>query len=374
MAITDFRRRARSIVQHSKKQKNTSKNNFWLRWRPPKMDPSKHTGPVAEPIVFLDAEYVDPYESILEGEEVKQPFFHFKEHMFKLGPKDFRSLTCSAGVDPHSAQPCVGCHQVDNGAKSPARDQLAFNIAHLVPYHRIPYVKNGSIVKRENGEPVMITVQCDGAGCENCATNAETKFGEHKFMQVGTGHLNNILSWDSKVSNFCANCSTGVKILGYACSGCTGHLFDAGSSGMKEEELVEFSKSPVKCPHCGETNMPLEILDCGYDPMGNKLAGRGCEQPGMTKRLSLFDVVLYLQREGEGKDSRMVDVSWIPKDSFPTPDGRPLDEHLKEIVPEPFNFEEMFQPLSLDEQAGLLGVANPYSNSKKFANYNRPTY
>lgn len=361
MGIESFRRRAREIT--TSKRGNRGNIGFWNRWRPPKFDPDKHSQPVAEPVIFIDAEYVDPYRSAELGEEVKQPFFHVRQHTFKYGPRDFRTLVCSSGADQHNPQPCVSCVEVDHGrAKAPARDQLAFNIAHLVSYHKVPYVKDGQIqYKKDSKEATMITVQCDGRGCKYCKDGAETSFGEHKYMQVGTGHLGNILSWDSKVSNFCANCTTAIGVLGYECSGCSSHLLDLSQTDINDEELTNFTRDLTRCTGCGEADYPREVIRCGFDPTGQQqIEGTGCED---TQRLSLFDVVLYLQREGEGTDTKMVDVSWIPKNKFPTPDGQPIDDVLSKVVEKPFEFESVFAPVDVAQQAQILGVENPYQAS-----------
>ncbi len=130
---------------------------------------------------------------------------------------------------------------------------------------------------------------------------------------------------------------------------------------MTDVQIQAFSESQVQCRRCQQVVKPEEELDCGYDLQGlYKVAGQGCPEDVKTKRLTLFDCVFYLQREGKDMQTKIVDAAWVPKSRFQTPDNRPIDEHMKEIAKAPFNFVEFYAAETLDEQAKQLSVPNRF--------------
>jgi hypothetical protein len=363
MSLEGLRRGALRVMESGK---GKGKGGFYLKWKPPKK-PMGSQYQVAEPILFMPAQYTDPYNiDPATGQPTIDVAYHFREHNFRRGPKDFRSCICSAGPDPQNPQPCNACREVDlmksksgedrTGAE--ARDQWVFNIAHLVAYHtNVPLERDGKIIMKRDRptEPVLIEEQCVGRGCKHCAHQLPMHVGSVRAFQVGAGHLNIVLGWNDKVGCYCANCLTPVgKPQQYFCPR-TNEL-------LTDEYLAKFSKTPVQChnPQCGLVTIPEAVLECGYDPTGQrKIPGTGCPDNVEPKRLSLFDCIFYVQREGEGTDTKIIDVSWQPKGMFQSPDGRSLDQILSTI--QPLNFPEMFKPEPLDKQASRLGINNHYA-------------
>jgi len=386
MSLAGFRKGAQQVIDGGKKggRGGGRKGNWRMKWKPPHQTPGA-SRQVAEPVVFTEAEYNNTlYDK--DTNKVFQrvdPFYYFRKHTFKRpggrGPKgiDIKEVVCSAGVDPHAPQQCVPCYMVDHGTKgSDARDNVAFNLAHLMPYHSIPLrdkqTQNIIFKKDDNGnptqDPVLVEEQCSIQGCVYCQQNQQyqqnfypIKFGAQRIMELGTGHLGTILGLDAKVGLFCANCMTNIKLEGYCCKQCKATILDVATCGWKNEQIDQFGKQPYQCQNCGYSDLPEEEIDCGYDPQGfYKLNGRGCPEDVAPRRLTLFDCVFYLQREGTDAQTKIVDVSWVRKDQFQTPDGRPLDDHLKEIVKAPFNFAEFYKPDTTEGQAKLLNTQNPY--------------
>src|SRR5262249_41929312 len=142
--------------------RGSRRNTYYARIKPPQMHdvlkrflaaPPNPEAVVelAEPMVLIPGHYVDLYARDQQGNPIKvegvgyrvrAPNFSVFTPPQKPGQKgfqSFREIVCSAGPEPHAPQPCIGCFQVDHGAKdAKARDQWAFNVAHLGWYHSHP--------------------------------------------------------------------------------------------------------------------------------------------------------------------------------------------------------------------------------------------
>lgn len=403
--------------------KGPQRSAFFARWKPPQMTdilkrflaapPNEESFvQVSEPIVLIPGQYVDLLSRDKDGAPIVPPPIieakRFRSHTFPVwiqpknqgqqGFKSFRDIVCSAGPEPHAPQPCVGCFQVDHGSKdSKPRDQWAFNIAHLAWYHTRPYVKDGQIQTKQNSnEPIMIKDECmsykmenvllgraHGARaqgvnkkhrqCEGCGQYAPQgqapqqhpyTWGDHRVLQVGWGHLKKILDLDIEIGQKCANCNTGIIRVAFDCSRCNNEMLNVAQAGWTNEQLDTYSKTHQQCGQCGNVDLPKGIFECGYNEQYMKVGG-GCPDNVDPRKSSIFDNVLWVQREGEGTDSEIVVKRWEPISTYKTPDGRSLMDHLKEIVKAPFNLDEMYTPDSLDEQAETIRVQNPYAQQNQ---------
>lgn len=403
--------------------KGPQRSAFYARWKPPQMTdvlkrflaapPNEESFvQVSEPIVLIKGQYSDPYQRDKDGNPIIPPPVieakRFRAHTFPVwiqpktagqqGFKTFREIVCSAGPEAHAPQPCVGCFQVDHGSKdSKPRDQWAFNIAHLAWYHTRPYVKDGQIQTKQNSnEPIMIKDECMSHKMENVllgrAINARAQgvnkkyrqcegcgqyapqgmqpqqhpyiWGDHRTLQIGWGHLKRIFDLDDEIGKKCANCGTHIIRIAFDCGRCNNEMINVAQTGWTNEQLDQYSKTHQQCGQCGNVDLPVSVYECGYNEQYMKVGG-GCPDNIDPRITSIFDVVLFVQREGEGTDSELVVKRWEPISQYKTPDGRPLSEHLKEIVKAPFNLDEMYAPDSLDDQAETIRVQNPYAQQQQ---------
>ena len=406
MGFEGFRRGARAI-QGTRSRKGGNKKGAWaLNWKPPKK-PDGSPNDVAQPVVFRAGQYDDKYALEDFKQSGKYPiydFYHHRTHNFRLSPTNFRTVECSAGHDPHAAQPCVGCYECDHGAKgAEPRDQYAFNIAHLWWYHMVPWVKEVNGVqtiqykKDQTGnftnEPVLVQKECTLNGCEHCRNQAPVKMGAHRIFDVGSGHLDEIASLDNQAGQRCSNCLTYVKLLGYRCGNpqCPGHaqnlwLMDVATAGLDNAGLAKYASTAAHCTACNTASIPQEIIDCGYD--FNRFGkvtlqdgtAAGCYARGQfPKRLTIGDMVIYLQREGEGtktklKPVRMMTIAEFSQECSQMLGGRNLVDVLAEIVPEPFDMETLLEPDTLEEQAKRLDKPNPYAQPAQAPSGQQPGY
>lgn len=427
MSMDGLRRGASNL--NNGKGKGSVRSAYHTRWKPPQITVGAGTGrqrttfdlrpflspppheeskiEAAEPIVLIPGEYDDIYAQDVNGSRIvpppKQEGLHIRLHNFNVfmkprnpnerGFMSFRELVCSAGPEPHAPQPCIGCYKVDHGEKeAKPRDAWVFNIAHLSWYHLIPFVKDGQVQTKKDGSgPIMIKVECPNykmenvylgravqarrppveiakrfKNCEACQQRAEYTWGDHRTLQVGFKHLKNIFAIDDQVGKKCLNCGTGILRVAFDCENCNAELLDLSQVSWTNDQIEQYMKTQQQCGSCGHVGLPKSAYECGFDDNYNSVAAP-CNNP---QRTSIFDCVLWIQREGESTESEVVVRRVELISQYRTQDGRPLSEHLKEIVKEPFDLVEMYKPDTLDDQADLIKTENPFAqNQQQYASY-----
>jgi hypothetical protein len=428
MSMDGLRKGASNL--NSGKGKGAVRSAFRARWKPPQMVVGVGTGKnrttldlkpflaaapheeskieAAEPVVLIPGQYSDVYAvDETSGARIDPPpvreALHFRVHNFNVwmkprnpqerGYNTFRELICSQGPDPHVPQPCVGCYQGDHGAdkSTRARDQWAFNMAHLAWYHMIPFVKDNQVqMKKDGSGPVMLKEECRNhkpenvylgraiqAGrahgeiakrfkpCDGCQNQAQWVWGEHRVLQLGFKHLKNLFEIDDTVGKRCINCNTGIIRIAFDCEQCGNEMLNLSQVQWTNDQIEQYSKTQQQCS-CGHVGLPKSGYECGFDENFNQVA-QACDNP---QRTTIFDCVLWLQREGESTESEVVVKRVELISRYQTQDGRPLAEHLKEIVKEPFNLAEMYKPEDLNDQAENIRVDNPYAQQQQqYAGY-----
>ena len=391
--------------------KGPQRASYYARWKPPAMKdvlkkflaapPSEESyTQIAEPVVLIAGQYPDLYARNPDGSPVVPPLtseaFRFRSHTFPVfiqpnkpgqqGFKSFRDVVCSAGPEPHAPQPCVGCFQVDHGSDAKARDQWAFNIAHLAWYHSKPLLKDGQIVyKKGTQEPVMIKDQCYSykmestilgraaqarvqgirapKPCESCGAQHPFAFGDHRVLQVGFKHLKNIMALDDDLGKKCAGCGTNIIRVAFDCEKCNQEMLNVAQTGWTNDQLDTYAKSIQTCQKCGQAGLPKSMYECGFDERFARVGG-GCPDDVEPRKTGVWDCVLWIQREGENTESEIVVKKYELISQFKTPDNRPLSEHLAELVKQTYNLQEMYSPDTLDEQAETIRVQNPYAQQQ----------
>lgn len=399
----------RGAAQVSGNKGGSKRPIYAVRWKPPAMTanmmqfltPDETRGlQIAEPVVFITSAYPDVYQTTDDNgqplqEPVLNPAYRFKSHTIptivkgtngRPGWKKFAELVCSAGLNPHSPQPCVGCYISDHGEDgTQSKDQWAFNVAHLAWYHETPVIKNGQVqMKKDNSGPLTNKVECIthkqanivfgrmdqmnrgqpmAKTCEGCANQYKFVWGDHRVLQVGKGQLMNILACNDKLGERCYYCDQAIVTWAYTCSNmaCRAGLLHIQQSGQTNAQIDQFSKRAIQCGTCGTVGLPKPAYSCqcaaGTDP----------------RPLDMFDVVMWAQRDGEGTKtafsarSSTIIEDYIMPDGVSLsgyPDNRPLEEALKDIVKSPFDLRQMFAPKTLDEQAKEIDRANPYAQQQ----------
>jgi len=383
MAMSAFRR---SVAADTKQKGGKSKGAFWDKMRLPQSQPGA-------PFIVLRGEFVDPLPSPEQIEidpatgrpkPVINPYFKFRQHKraIKGGGKDFfADEVCSAGNDPHAPQPCVGCFAGDSGDKSiKLVDSFAFTIIHLAYYHGHPLIdreKGGIVMKNDNSGPVMIQTECGGRTCNFCRVlqgqpplppqqgqdpwpgfdprSLTTTFGKRRYLELGKGHLSDLEGIDQVISSQCGNCRSQLTTDGFACPTCNTMLIDMANDPRSDEQIAQDALRPHPCLRCNRPVLLKEVVSC-----------ETCaSQNAQPLQLSIFDVVIHGMRQGEGTKShvtqglphktidefsKMVDPQFLG--------GKSFRDFLSELA-KPYDFETVYAPRSLQEQANRLKLPMP---------------
>jgi hypothetical protein len=382
MGISPFGRGVNSEVNKkgfSGKFSKSGGKKFWFdKWRLPQGNPA--------PFVIVSGDYVDPNPSpdqieldSVSGQPkpVKNTFFKLTKHKRKLlknGKEEYRESICSEGHDPHNPQPCAGCMAQNTGDKSVSKtEQFLFTIVHLHPYHTHPLVdrETGGFVKKkaENGGGfVIIETECSGRICNFCAilkgkpvsdpafpkfnqSDIGTILGKRRYLEVGKGHLSNLAGWDTSIRSQCGECKSVLDLMGYACGTCNSMTINAETDTRTDGELEDAVSRPYPCPSCKRATLHKEVVGCQV-----------CESNGkVPTQHSLFGVVLWGSRQGEGTKSQLMLARFetldehnakVPKQLL---NGRTVAQIVEEVG-KPYNFSEVMVPESVQEQAQRLDL------------------
>jgi hypothetical protein len=399
MSLGSLRQGAQKVSQNNSGGKG-GRGGFFNKLRIPKLTQQLHNmlrpnEPAGDPIMLVKPEqmYDDVYNVDEQGKwtGAKGDALHVLIHQVKgknkQGKDKFDDFACTCGPNAHAPQQCVGCQQNDSGNKavSGSRQQWAFNVKHLVPYHEVPLVDqktNQFVTKKDKpNEYVMVMRQCQTGTpserlynmengqvqpCEYCQRNIPVLYGSPKAYVLGKNHLEELLKIDATLENTCANCMTRLIKVAFSCSRCNQDILDLSNSQYTNEQLKNFADTPQQCRSCGNVDKPRPMYDCGYDPSGMYRVPNGCPENVTPRPLSIFDVVFYVHKEGEDTQSKLVISPPIPRQHFRTMTGQTdLEQWLKTPhLSRTFNLPDMFKPLSMDEQAKICGVPNPYAQQQ----------
>lgn len=350
----------------------------------------------ATPIVVIRGDYLDPNpaeeEKVIDPatgryQEVRHEYHKRRKHRRRivLGPKqeEFMDDDCSAGYDAHNPQPCVGCFAEDSGDKSVTTgDAFALTAVHLVMYHSAPvFEQNGQIMmKKDNSGPVLNYHECQGRTCNFCRVQQGQPpilqsakdsfppyqpnmignvFGRRKYLDVGKGHLSNLQGWDASIGQRCGVCKADLVTDGFECPTCTTMVIDMTQDPRTDAQIIEAVSKPYPCMKCQRPVIVKEIVSCQVCESSNR---------GMGRQLSMFnDVVCHAMRQGEGTKSQLMLTSYETLEEFEQRlhpnlrayfQGKTLRQYVEELG-QPYDFDQMFKPKSLQDQAKRLKLPLP---------------
>lgn len=402
-----FRRGVRAETQ--KKGGKGGKGNWYERMRLEK--------DVITPVIFIAGEYVDPNppQELVEVDPVTgrpkpvvQPFFKFKSHKRALPNGQFRDEVCSIGDDPHHPQPCVGHTYMDMGDKSMGiQDKYATGFLHLGYYHGHPQAnKDGTLVKKQNSqEYYMVDDECGGRNCNFCRSiqgqpavlaqgetfpnyppgSITTFFGHRRYMELGRGHLQNLLDWDKTINSTCfgtayardpntkqyilgqngqpvptGTCGVKLTMQQYVCQTCNSILIDLATSTMSDVQIEDAVSKPLPCQTCRTYVSAMGIV--------------GCNNCGAPSQFDLFSgLVLWVTRSGEGTNSQLMlkappgqQLPFETLESFFSRNpvdprafqGKSGPDYIDDLL-KPYNFPELIKPRDLAAQAKRYEVQWP---------------
>lgn len=411
MAMSTFRRNTKS--EQKKGGGKGLRGNWREQFRIPKNQPT--------PFVLIRGEYTDPNPDMASaeidpatGQQIPSVLAYYKwlKHRLKginphTGKQKFIDEPCSRGWDKHQPKPCAGCAAMDAGDKRiTLGESYSMGLVHLKVYHRHPLFdpKKGPIMKNDKSGPVMVDSECMEKQCNFCRllagqapvlqqnefwpnydrTTIQNIFGSRRYLELGSGHLGDIGSWDSQIGSKCGGtawvkdqqgqyvrdaqgnaipkgrCNTFLNVDSYNCPTCGNVLIDADADPRSLQELEELASQKYPCHHCQRPVFMKEV--------------NSCDSCGAAVVNGIFDMVLWGTRQGEDTQSHLVLPQFDNIEEFEQSlhpqvralfQGKTLRQRIEELA-KPYEFSELYKPKSLEEQAKRLEIqaANPYGNNQ----------
>jgi DNA-directed RNA polymerase subunit RPC12/RpoP len=366
----------------------------------------------SDSFIFVNGEYVDPDPSpeqididpkTGQQQPVLVEYYKWLQHKAKVSGRQWPAdAPCARGWDKHSPKPCAACQSKELGeSRIDLKTRFSFTVVHLAPYHRHPQIdKKGQIVmKKDNSGPYMTETACSGPQtCNFCRTatgqipilkkpnemwphfnpaDLSVIFGARRYLDVGSGHLNDIVTWEVQTLGHCGGtayvrnpdgsymlnqqgygipkgrCNNKLTITDYKCSSCNNVLLANVQTDPRGPKMLEdIAKRKFQCPHCQRQVMLAEVVACNA----------GCS--GAVSD-SIFDVVVTAAKQGEGTQSHLVLQGVNNIDAFEAemnPNVRALikgslRDRIKELAI-PFDFTEIHKPLEFAEMCERLEITN----------------
>ena len=384
MSTTTTRRTAdlRRSVLASKSRRKGGKGGWRGSWK------DRFDIPKAEEtdILLTRGEYPNPDDIDEKSGEPNLAHFHTcKTHGVKLKPKgegSYYSARCNMDAGQEDCLLCMKKEQGDRRITD--RATFSFNVLHLALYKQVPLVRDGKVVKYDEGdkrgEPIMTWEQVEKpkdrkeimAHLDEMLKNGEVAMFKKKYIECGSGHRDELSMIQDMAAKNC-KCGGKLKPVRFSCEGCEEILADVEDDDMSAKEVARFAESREKCKDCGHVGIPVPESICD-----------SCKHP---EPLTAFDVVATVKKEGEGASSHIVVKSVTPLDRYMLPteeyliewekDGKDWvpkeddngdwvfseDNDLKKVIDAQWNFEEVHAPRDHGYNASKLGCDNPFKSA-----------
>lgn len=374
----------RRSVLDSKSRRKSGKGGWRGTWK------DRLDIPKAEEtdILLTRGEYVNPEDVDKESGELGLAHFHTcKVHGLKLktsGPGSY--LTARCNIDA-GQEDCLCCMKKEQGDRRVTmKDNFSFNCLHLALHEKVDLVRDGKVVKYEDGEnrgkAIQTWEEVDKPrrkkelleDIDNLVEKGEAALFRKKYIEVGAGFRDELSQIDEMASHFC-KCGGELTPILFTCEECKELLADVEKDDMSKKEVAAFASSREKCPNkdCGHVGLPVPEMVCG-----------DCKDPAP---LSAFDVVATIKKEGEGAQSHIVIKKITPLDRYQLPNGASLikwfknkkgdfepefenddfvfteDFDVKKTVDSQWDFEKVHEPREHGFIAKQLGCENPFKST-----------
>jgi hypothetical protein len=344
-------------------------------------------------ILLTRGEYPNP-EDLDENGEPRLAHFHTcNQHGVKLKPQgqgSYYSARCNIEA---GQEDCLCCMRMQQGDRRiTMKDVYSFNCLHLSLHERVPLVRDGKVVKYEDGdkrgEPVMTWSAVEKPrrrkeildDIDGFVRDGEAALFRKKYIEVGPSHRDELSQIDEMASHYC-KCEGELTPVLFTCEKCEEVLVDVEKDDMSKKEVESFASSREKCS-CGHIGLPVPEMVC-----------TSCKQP---EPLTAFDVVATVKKEGAGTNAHIVVRKITPLTRYQLPNGTSLleweksrngeydpriddngdfvftDEYdVRKAAEAQFDFEKVHEPRDHGYHANRLGCENPFRNAgaSKYKNY-----
>ena len=382
----------RRSVLEGKSRRRTGKGGWRGTWQ------DRLDIPKAEEtdILLTRAEYPNP-EDLDENGEPRFAHFHTcKQHGVKLkpqGPGSYYAARCNIDA---GQEDCLCCMRREQGDRRiTLKDVFSFDCLHLSLYERVPLVREGKVMKYEDGdkrgEPILIWEEVEKPrrrkeildNLDDFVKRGEAALFRKKYIEVGPGHRDELSQIDEMAERYC-KCGGDLTPVVFTCEECGEVLADVERDDMSKKEVASFASNREKCPakNCGHVGLPVPEMVCN-----------SCKKP---EPLTAFDVVATIKKEGEGTNTHIVIKKITPLDRYQFPNGASLIEweknrsgtydpqldtngdfifteeyDVRKTAEAQFDFDRVHEPRDHGYHASRLGCDNPFrsAGASKYKNY-----
>lgn len=282
----------------------------------------------ATPVLFTKGEYLDERPKEIKDNGGAPPTKHYhvhKSHGFKLSQNDYRSARCVAGyVAEHDAtDTCMACRRKAEGDnRVGTRDVYSLNCVQLALHQKVELRdRDGKIIRfdedgknHKRGDTIMTWEEITAArDLRDAKQELEERLEagvlslyRKKFVQVGLGHLDNIMAIDEIAARKC-KCGGKLEPISFNCAKCGELLVDVVDANLDKKEVDRFDAERQRCKKCDSFAFAERVMQCNE-----------CDNPSP---LSIFDVVAFLRKSGEGTSSTIVCEQVVPLTEFTLANG-----------------------------------------------------
>ena len=242
----------------------------------------------------------------------------------------FPTTVCTAGYQGE-VQPCNGCKTVEAfGADTTITNRRHMEAVQVVVLEWYHYEERE---RRRGGTYTKVSL-CRRRRCPECAKGIPKTFGRRMYMLLSPNHFDAFLGADADAQTHCLHCGQDVWTTAILCARCGADLYVL-SEDLTDIEVEELLTRETRCEECNHVGQPVEGLACE----GN------CSAP---KRASIFDTTITVKKSGTGTATAL---------QFSDLKIEDLANEVLEFA-KPLDFERLFEPNTLEEQAQILQCKN----------------
>lgn len=327
------------------KQKYSNSKGSWLdQWKPPHQQDAN----APQQILLFKGDYHQEYETPEGKQEIPREYYVFYSHFVKHAYHgNGGGTTCGAGlalipdedgdllVIP-GTDPCVCCYHIEDGAPGIQRQkQFAFNAIRPGNFHRVPSAN----LNPKTNKPYMEWVSCMGKNCKHCKARVKKEYGLRVYWPMGIRFAEQLMAYEDSLLSMSCACGDSLIIEAFTCASCKDCVVDLTEEPMDAEQLHMMKVQPKTCPFCGHLDLLVPEKSC-----------ESCDSP---EPLTIWDVILEVQKTGFQTDSSLMILGFTPLDE----DTRSkLQDKMK-----PFDFAE--GPLRVESPNAVckrLQLQNPF--------------
>jgi hypothetical protein len=315
---------------------------------PPKDNPQARVEPAR--IRLIPGDYV-----AMDGS--KAPYFEYYEH---FATRSMKGHICSKiwkelpDGEMIGSGKCASCWEIDeNKAGDLSRRRLAaFMLLDYGWFYLVPATnKDGKIIRRDKDSKYgkkgsIVYDRIPEAEAIKEYGRAKIKRESFERLQGRIEHwslgVNHLLQLSSKIDDLERECRCGgqINIPVWECSACEAEVIDLTrkDADLTADEVNQMVSGPCKCGACGNVDLLNPVHEC--DSCGN------------PDPIELWDVDLWVRREGVGNQSSLV----ISKHKYCD-----VPDELAELIPDRDLLHRVFKGDDLDYQCDkILRIPNPF--------------